>query len=45
MPVAKLFIAVYASNSRYTAGKARLRLFGGKDLRTNPCEHFKREML
>ncbi len=37
--------AVYASNSRLTAGKARLRLFGGKDLPTNPCEHFKYEML
>ncbi len=37
--------AVYASNSRLTAGKARLRLFGGKNLPTNPCEHFKCEML
>jgi hypothetical protein len=34
-----------ASNSRLTASKARLRLFGGKDLKTNPCERFTCEML
>jgi hypothetical protein len=41
---AAFFETVNASNSRLPAGEARLRLFGGKDLKTNPCGHFKCEM-